>query len=95
MGEVKESRVIVGNKPVMSYVLACLTLFHQGARKVVLRARGKAISRAVDVALLVLSRFTTDAEIEKVEIETERLTLEDGRPVEKNAIVITLVKKAC
>jgi len=42
--------VLIGRKPVMNYVLACITLFHSGAKEVNIKARGRAISRAVDVA---------------------------------------------
>ena len=42
--------VFVGKKPVMNYVLACLTLLQNGANSVVVKARGRAISKAVDVA---------------------------------------------
>lgn len=94
MSRPEEGLVIVGSKPTMNYVLACLTLFHQGFNRVKVRARGRAINKAVDVALLVLNRFAVDAELEKVELETERLTSKNGRPVEKSAMVITLVKKA-
>lgn len=94
MSRPEEGLVIVGSKPEMSYVLACLTLFHQGAKRVTLRARGRAINKAVDVALLVLNRFVVDAKLEKVELETERLASESGRPVEKSVIVITLAKEA-
>lgn len=92
----KESRgsVLVGSKPVMNYVLACLTLFHQGAEEVVLKARGRAINKAVDAALLVLNRFMAGARVKNVEVGTERLTTEDGRTVEKSTIAITLTKGA-
>ncbi|MEM4700249.1 MAG: DNA-binding protein Alba [Candidatus Nezhaarchaeales archaeon] len=94
MGRPEDGLVIVGSKPTMNYVLACLTLFHQGSSRVRVRARGKAISKAVDVVLLVLNRFAVDAELEKVELERERLMSKSGRPVEKSAIVITLAKRA-
>jgi hypothetical protein len=42
--------ILVGNKNVMSYVLACVTLFNKGAEEVVIKARGRLISRAVDVS---------------------------------------------
>ena len=46
----KENTVFVGNKPVMNYVLAVVTQFNNGAEEVAIKARGKAISRAVDTA---------------------------------------------
>lgn len=82
--------VLVGSKPTMNYVLACLTLFHQGFEEVEIKARGRSISKAVDVAQLVTSRFMSDAKIKKVEIGTERLTTSDGRQVDKSVMTIVL-----
>ena len=53
--EAQEENVIyVGNKPPMSYVLAVVTQFNSGSTEVVIKARGRAISRAVDAAGLCL-----------------------------------------
>ena len=46
----ENNTIFVGSKPVMNYVLAVVTQFNEGSNSVVLRARGKAISRAVDAA---------------------------------------------
>lgn len=43
-----DNTVLIGKKPVMNYVVACLTFFNSGAKKVAVKARGRAISRAVD-----------------------------------------------
>ena len=53
----KDNTVFVGNKPVMNYVLAVVTQFNNGAEEVAIKARGKAISRAVDTAEIALNRF--------------------------------------
>ena len=53
----EENIVYIGNKPVMNYVLAVVTQMNGGAPEVVLKARGRAISRAVDVAEIVRNRF--------------------------------------
>ena len=57
MQQQKENTVFVGNKPVMNYVLAVITQFNNGAEEVAIKARGKAISRAVDTAEIALNRF--------------------------------------
>jgi DNA-binding protein len=57
MMQQKENIVFVGNKPVMNYVLAVITQFNNGAEEVAIKARGKAISRAVDTAEIALNRF--------------------------------------
>ena len=45
-----ENTIYVGNKPPMSYVLAVVTQFNGGSDEVIIKARGRAISRAVDTA---------------------------------------------
>jgi len=67
----ENNSVLIGQKPVMNYVLACLTLFHGGAKEVGVKARGRAISRAVDAAEIVRRRFLPDAKIKDIEIGTE------------------------
>lgn len=89
-----EGVVYVGQKPVMNYVLATLTQFNEGAERVVLKARGKAISRAVDVAEIVRNRFLPNVDVESVKIDTEELESEQGRKVNVSTIEIVLVKKS-
>ncbi|MHA1738155.1 MAG: RNA-binding protein, partial [Candidatus Heimdallarchaeota archaeon] len=51
MSKKQESNVVfIGSKPVMSYVLACITQLNEGNQDLILKARGRAISRAVDTA---------------------------------------------
>jgi DNA-binding protein len=68
-----DNTVFVGNKPVMNYVLACLTLFQNGSKEVYLKARGRAISRAVDTAQILTQRFVPDVSVKKIDINTEEL----------------------
>ncbi len=89
-----EGVVYVGQKPVMNYVLATLTQFNEGAEKVILKARGKAISRAVDVAEIVRNRFLPNVDIENIKIDTEELESEQGRKVNVSIIEIVLAKKS-
>ena len=48
-----DNAVLMGQKPVMNYVIACLTFFNSGAKEVAVKARGRAISRAVDTVELL------------------------------------------
>jgi len=73
MQQVKENTVFVGNKPVMNYVLAVVTQFNNGAEEVTIKARGKAISRAVDTAEISLNRFL-DGKIKKRSSPPRRLS---------------------
>jgi len=64
--------VLVGKKGTMNYVLAAIIQFNQGANEVVIKARGRAISKAVDVAEIVKTRFLPDqVEVKSVNIGTE------------------------
>ncbi len=87
-----ENAVFVGNKPVMSYVLAVLTQFNSGVKEVSVKARGRAISRAVDVAEIVRKRFLPDVEVKDIKISTEKVESEQGE-ANVSAIEITLAKK--
>jgi len=58
---------------VMSYVLACLTLFQNGTGDVTLKARGRAISKAVDTAQIITKRFVPGATVKSVELATEQV----------------------
>ncbi|OIO21486.1 DNA-binding protein Alba [Candidatus Micrarchaeota archaeon CG11_big_fil_rev_8_21_14_0_20_47_5] len=87
-----ENTVYVGKKGVMGYVLAVITQFNNGAGEVTIKARGKVISQAVDVAEIVRSRFMPEAKVSNISIKTEELTSEDGRLAKVSAIEITLSK---
>jgi archaea-specific DNA-binding protein len=101
-GEAEESRqsaekrdeniVFVGKKGVMGYVLAVVTQFNSGVESVTLKARGKLISRAVDVAEIVRNRFLPEVNVGNITIKTEELTSEDGSPSKVSAIEIQLGK---
>ena len=65
--------VFVGRKPVMNYVLACLTLLQNGSTDIVLKARGGAISKAVDAAQILTKRYAPETSVRGVEIDTEEV----------------------
>ena len=88
-----ENVIYVGNKPPMSYVLAVVTQFNGGSDEVVIKARGRAISRAVDTAEITRNRFVTDAKIKNIAIDTESITNEEGRSSNVSSIEITLATK--
>ena len=90
--ESEENVIYVGNKPPMSYVLAVVTQFNSGSPEVVIKARGRAISRAVDAAEITRNRFVTDAKIKEIRIGTESITNEEGRTSNVSSIEISLSK---
>ncbi|MBD3398663.1 DNA-binding protein Alba [Candidatus Micrarchaeota archaeon] len=87
-----ENTVFVGKKGVMGYVLAVVTQFNNGVETVMVKARGKLISRAVDVAEIVRNRFLPEVKVSDITIKTEELTSEDGSMSKVSAIEITLAK---
>jgi DNA-binding protein len=88
-----ENTVYVGSKPPMSYVLAVVTQFNGGSDEVVIKARGRAISRAVDTAEITRNRFVTNAKIKDIKISTESITNEEGRNSNVSSIEISLTTK--
>ena len=87
-----DNTVYVGKKGVMGYVLAVVTQFNNGADTVTIKARGKVISHAVDVAEIVRNRFMPEVKLTDISIKTEELTSEDGSMAKVSAIEITLKK---
>jgi DNA-binding protein len=86
-----ENVVLVGKKPTMSYVLAVVTQFSDGMDNVHIKARGRSISRAVDVAEVVKNRFVQGANTD-VQIGTEEITDENNNKINVSTIDIGLVK---
>jgi DNA-binding protein len=75
----------------MNYVLAVVTQFNNGADEVLIKARGRAISRAVDVEQISINRFLSDVTTKKIETSTENLSTETGN-TNVSAIEITVGK---
>ena len=71
--------IYVGTKPVMSYVLAVITHFNSSdVKEVSLKARGRAITTAVDTAEIVRRKFLKELKAAKITIGTEELQREEG-----------------
>ncbi|MDI6820264.1 MAG: DNA-binding protein Alba [Candidatus Hodarchaeaceae archaeon] len=88
-----ENVVFVGVKPVMNYVLAVITQFNEGANEVTLKARGRAISRAVDAAEIIRNRFLQGVAVRNIKIGTEEIQAE-SRVSNVSTIEIVLGKGA-
>jgi DNA-binding protein len=76
--QTKRDLVVVGDKPTMNYVVACMTLFNSGVKPVKIRARGRHIEKAVDAVELLRRTFIRDAKLESIEIGTDELVRQDG-----------------
>lgn len=87
----EENTIFIGNKPVMNYVLAVVTQFNDNDT-VTLRARGKAISRAVDTAEIVRNSFVQEANIADIHISTEEVENYNNEKTNVSIIEIKLEK---
>ncbi len=88
-GETKT--VIVGQyKEPLAYITACITMFNSGAECVVLRSRGEAINKAVDVVQLLKKRFMSKVEISHIRIDGENVVSRDGRQLSLPVLEIEL-----
>ncbi len=83
--------VLIGNKPVMNYVLACITQFHSGAKEVKVKARGRSIPLAIDVAEVVRRRFLPDVKVKNVGIGTDQLEAREENGTLTNVSTIEII----
>ncbi len=91
-----ENVVFIGAKPFMNYVTGVVMQFTtKNAKEVVVKARGKFISRAVDVAEVSTKRFLSEHNIvvKDIKIDSEEFKNKEGRDVNVSTIEITLAKK--
>ena len=95
MGEAMEDNAVVyvGDKPVMNYVLAVMTQFNKPVSSVILKARGRAISRAVDAAEITRNRFMPNIVVKDITINTEAIPNEEGKTVNVSSMEIVLSKQ--
>lgn len=87
-----DNTVLIGRKPVMNYVVACITFFNTGEKQVTVKARGRAISRAVDTIELLRRAFVKDLEVKDITIGTEEIQREEGGTRNVSTFEITVVK---
>lgn len=88
----EENTVYIGKKETMNYVLAVVSQLNAGSDNVCIKARGRAISRAVDVAEIVRNRFVQGLAYRDVKIATESLPGHDGGNANVSSIEIYLSK---
>ena len=87
-----ENVVYVGMKPPMAYVLGVVTQMSNGQKEVFIKARGRSISKAVDVAEIVRRKFVQDARVSRIDIGTEERALESGQKINVSTISISITK---
>lgn len=87
-----ENSVFIGKKSIMNYVLAVVTQFNNGAEGVAVKARGRAISKAVDVAEITRNKFLPELKVEDIKIGTDKMSSREGTPTNVSTIEIMLQK---
>ncbi len=95
MAQNNENVVLIGGKPFMNYITGVVMQFTtKGAKEVVIKARGKFISRAVDVAEVSTKRFLKEHGIttSNIKIDSEEFENKEGKKVNVSIIEITLKK---
>jgi DNA-binding protein len=85
--------VYIGRKPVMAYCLAVMTALKDDKSEVILMARGRAISKAVDVAEVVRNQFISNLSIKDISIGTEKMETEEGGTRNISNIAISMAKE--
>jgi len=93
LSESKENVVLIGSKPVMNYVVACITFFNSGTNEITVKARGRAISRAVDCVELLRRAFVKDLTVKEIKIGTEEIERFEGKKVNVSTIDILIGKQ--
>ncbi|MBW2986084.1 DNA-binding protein Alba [Candidatus Woesearchaeota archaeon] len=90
-----DNSIFIGAKPFMNYVTGVVMQFTtKGAESVIVKARGKFISRAVDVAEVASKRFLTgNVHVQDIKIDSEEFENNEGRQVRVSTVEITLGKK--
>jgi DNA-binding protein len=92
MSDTPQMDVIIGGKPTMNYVVACLTLFNAGSKRVSIKARGQRISHAIDTVELLRRAFVKDLNIQSIEIGSQEFIRGDGVNSRVSTIEITISK---
>ena len=90
-GENQESVIFIGRKSTISYVLVAVTILNKNDTCNI-QARGRQISKAVDVAEIVRNRFLPEVRVKEIKIGTEELPTADGRTANTSTIEIILEK---
>ena len=86
--------VFIGRKPPMNYVLAVITILSAGNKEVTLKARGQAITTAIDAAEITRRRFMQDLKVNKINLGTDEVQMQEGGTRNVSTIEITLTKEA-
>ena len=90
------NKIFIGDKPFMNYVTGVVMQFTtQNVKEVIVMARGKFISRAVDIVLVSKERFLEGANVKIADIKlgSEEFENKEGKQVRVSAIEIHMKKE--
>ena len=79
----------IGRKEVWAYVTACITSFNSGSKELTIRARGQAITRAIDVVNSLQRSFLKKIDIVDVKISSDEFN-DGSRTTWKSTIEIKI-----
>jgi len=98
-----DNTIFIGNKEVTTYVYSVLMQANKGISEIFLKARGRAISKAVDVSQIVINKNLQDWKVDGVNIGTEEKDYDEdqiretpmlkGKKFRMSTIEIKLIKK--
>jgi DNA-binding protein len=78
--QVGKNTVFIGSRPPMNYVLAIITsLSASNTKEITMKARGRAITTAVDTAEITRRRFIKDLKVSKISIGTQEMPAREGQ----------------
>ncbi|MBI3032919.1 DNA-binding protein Alba [Candidatus Woesearchaeota archaeon] len=92
----QDNSIFIGDKPFMNYVTSVVMQFTtKDAPEVIIKARGKFISRAVDVAEIAVKRFLEgQIYLKDIKVDSEEFTNKEGKQVRVSSIELVLAKKS-
>jgi DNA-binding protein len=90
---IQGNMIRIGKKPMLSYVVACVTLFNSGKSELMIRARGRSIPKAVDTVEMLKHSFFKGLFVKSVEIGSEDIRSYNGRGISISIIEIIIAKE--
>src|ERR671926_897863 len=86
------NEILIGKKPLMTYVTATLVQL-ANEPTVLIKARGKSITRAVDVAQIIVKRMDTlGYKIGPIRLGSETVQSEDGKVRNVSTIEVPILR---
>ncbi|MHA1719773.1 MAG: DNA-binding protein Alba [Promethearchaeota archaeon] len=84
-----DNSVYIGRRPTMNYVMAAMVILNRGT-DCIIKARGRAISHAVDVSEILINKFFPTAKYKDIKITTEHLTNDEGKSSNVSSMEIVI-----